>query len=411
MNKIYSLLEFINNENDYYKKIVSNNSIASTEISGYPVLTRKELQCNKQEMISNNYKSKFYYNRLKRQKSSGTSGIPITVFWDYNDYQISVLSLWRRRLKYYRIKPTDKCISFTLNAFDTVMNDNQYLFYKKSENLLLINISLIHNDNSFEKILKKINEFQPKWMYIQPYVLNKIYQIYLMKNELPPNSLKYIESVGEILQSDLKQKVKEYFNIDVANMYGSEEMNGIAYECPHGIMHILEENVFVECKKDEKIQTNGIGEAIITSLTNKAMPLIRYNQGDIIQLEENFKCKCGCCSPIIKNIKGRSLNSLLLKNNYELNAFTLLEIISEANNILNNIIIEYKYVFTISLKKLTCFIKLHNDNKNWINISKKTINEIFLKKTTINDLITFSVEELIQEHDYHRKNDILLIIN
>jgi len=47
-----------------------------------------------------------------------------------------------------------------------------------------------------------------------------------------PSTLTHIETVGELLAPSLKKTVIDYFGVSVANMYGSEEMNGIAYECP-----------------------------------------------------------------------------------------------------------------------------------------------------------------------------------
>ena len=70
-------------------------------------------------------------------------------------------------------------------------------------------------------------------------------------------------------------------------MYGSEEINGIAYECPKHHMHVLEDNVFIEVKTNKGIFRHGEGEAIITNLNNFGMPLIRYNQGDVIVLDNN----------------------------------------------------------------------------------------------------------------------------
>lgn len=39
---------------------------------------------------------------------------------------------------------------------------------------------------------------------------------------------------------------KEHFNCQIANQYGANAFNIIAYECPHGHMNILESNVYVE---------------------------------------------------------------------------------------------------------------------------------------------------------------------
>lgn len=409
MTKLNDIINYVSNNNDFYKKKCTKGTNEKNKIDYFPILTRENLQKNRYNMFSNSYKSKYYYSELKKQSSSGSSGVPITVYWDYKDYYLSMLPLWRKRLEYYGIKPSDRFITFTLNAYN-VKNTNEIYFLKVNSNMLMINVSLICEDYSYQKIISIINDFKPKWLYIQPYVLEKILNEYKKNNLKAPESLSYIESVGEILRKDLKNEVQSYFNIKVANLYGSEEMNGIAYECPYGVMHVLSDNVKVECLKQGNIENFGEGEAIITSLTNKAMPLIRYNQGDIIELDNDYTCKCGYHSPIIKNIKGRKLDSIVIDKGFEINSFVLLEVISEINNILNYIILEYKYEYIKKEKKLKCLVRLSEDKKKWFATVKNTIFEVFNNKIPISKYITLEVMEINDHHDYSRKHKILTII-
>ena len=409
MNKLNNIIYYVSKNNDFYKKIFSKHVIENNEIYSFPILTREELQKNKFNMFSHSYKAKYYHNQLKKQSSSGSTGIPITVYWDYKDYYSSMLPLWRKRYEYYGIKPNDRCITFTLNAYN-IEKSNELYYLKVNNNMLTINMSLINENNSYKNIISIINEFRPKWLYIQPYVLEKLYNAYKSMDLKLPENLIYIESVGEILKNDLKENVQNYFDIKVANLYGSEEMNGIAYECPYNVMHVLSDIVFVECLDIGVINNVGEGEAIITSLTNKAMPLIRYNQGDLIELDGEYTCKCGYHSPIIKNIKGRKLESIIINKDFEINSFTLLEIMSEVNNILNNIILEYKYEFIKKIRKLRCYIKLSDDKKNWFSTAKNTIIDVFNKKITTSKDIILEVIELGESHNYSKKYKIVEII-
>lgn len=54
-------------------------------------------------------------------------------------------------------------------------------------------------------------------------------------------------------------------------------------------LHETEESVYVEVINPDE---NGFGNYIITSLINRAMPLIRYDIGDIGNIVENT-CDCG----------------------------------------------------------------------------------------------------------------------
>ena len=53
-----------------------------------------------------------------------------------------------------------------------------------------------------------------------------------------------------MLFDDLREQTSNVFkHALIANMYGSEEMNGIAIECPFHNMHVISENVYVEYRR------------------------------------------------------------------------------------------------------------------------------------------------------------------
>ena len=264
MTKLEKMLKYVSESNDFYKSRIKKYGIKDPlDITQWPILSREELQANRYNMFSDGYKSKYFNQQLRRQSSSGTSGVPVNVYWDYKDWYISNMSLWRKRLQWYGIHPNDKLVIFTLNAFN-VKSDGETVYYiKEPANILSVNISLIQNDTGYDKLVDIINEFEPKWFYVQPFVLNKLIQAYIRTGKMQPKTLKYIESVGEFLTSDLRRRAIEFFDVPLANMYGSEEMNGIAYECPDHHMHILKDNVFIEVKNEDGISRSGDGEANI----------------------------------------------------------------------------------------------------------------------------------------------------
>ena len=104
--------------------------------------------------------------------------MPVNVCWNYKDWYASNMSLWRKRLQWYGIKPGDKYVIFTLNAFNIKADGETIYYIREPENILSVNASLIQNEEQYEKLLEIINEFEPKWLYVQPFVLNKLIQAY-----------------------------------------------------------------------------------------------------------------------------------------------------------------------------------------------------------------------------------------
>ena len=137
-------------------------------------------------------------------------------------------------------------------------------------------------------------------MSIQPSLILKMIDVFENYNLKPFPTLKYIELNGEVVTEFAKKRIKSFFNIPIANMYGANEVNGIALECPNGHMHILEQNVFVDIRKDNH-NNNTI---LVTSLKNTVTPIINYDLGDLVELDY-IDCKCGERGRIVKIISYR----------------------------------------------------------------------------------------------------------
>ena len=369
MSKLEEMLLYVSEHNDFYKNRIKEHGIKDPlDITQWPILTRKELQENRYNMFSDGYKAKYYNQQLRRQASSGSSGVPVSVYWDYKDWYASNMSLWRKRWQWYGIKPSDKYIMFTLNGFGLESRGQSFYYLGDSENLLIVNTSLLYKEMGFRRLIKKIDDFGPKWLYIQPHILANIINICEKYNEIMPKTISYIETVGEIFTNDLKEKARTFFNTPVVNMYGSEEMNCIAYENPNRQLQILDDNVYVECIGG---QHENYKEAIITNLNNKSMPLIRYNQGDLIDL---YMDNTEGNNLIISSIYGRSVDVIRVKN-VVLSPYLFFDVIADVNNQLEDMIKEYNFVYYKSQELLRCHICLNDSDLPWL----ETVNNLILK--------------------------------
>lgn len=390
MTKLERMLRYVSEHNQFYKNRIKEYGIKDPlDITQWPILTRKELQENRYNMFSDGYKSKYFNQQLRRQSSSGSSGVPVNVYWDENDYLQSTISLWRLRKKYFAISPTSRKISFSLMNFSAV--DDEILFYNVTDKSINFNYSCIYNDKKLIEAIEIINQFKPEWLYAQPSVLRRLLQCYKKYDITPVKSLLYIESIGELLPISLHNRLKEFFGVSVINMYGSEEHNGIAYEGPCGKMHIINDNVKVEVFSNEQITNVGEGEAIITNLINKAMPLIRYNQGDNIKLKlPKSVCSCHECSSYIEVINGRQ-SEIISENFGVITTFFLNEIIAETQNQYNDPISHYFFNYFKKQKKLEAWIIIDCTMKKWTSQIISSLEKNFYNKSKNKSEILFEV--------------------
>ncbi len=112
----------------------------------------------------------------------------------------------------------------------------------------------------------------------------------------------------------LKKRLEETLQCEIYDHFGITEAGlGAAMECPlHCGMHIRENDLLFEVihpQRGEVLADGCRGELVLTTLTRKGMPLIRYRTGDYGIIERK-KCGCGSCLSRIFMSGGRIGNEI-----------------------------------------------------------------------------------------------------
>lgn len=136
---------------------------------------------------------------------------------------------------------------------------------------------------------------------------------------LPP--LKAVMTSASTLYPHMRRLIARIFQCAVFDRYGSRELGDIACECgEHNGLHISPLTHYVEIlnHQGEVVQGDEVGEIVVTSLTNRAMPLIRYRTGDYGRWltpapddPQTHVCGCGLAWPRLAAIEGRVQDTLL----------------------------------------------------------------------------------------------------
>lgn len=128
--------------------------------------------------------------------------------------------------------------------------------------------------------------------------------------------LQCILSNAEPLYRHVRERLQRVFRCRVVDTYGATEGAFMGFECHAGRMHISPDFGVFEVLRDDgsPCAPGELGRAVVTGLTNRAMPLIRYPNGDQVAWATTQECKCGCTFPILENIEGRSDDMLQLPN-------------------------------------------------------------------------------------------------
>jgi len=113
-------------------------------------------------------------------------------------------------------------------------------------------------------------------------------------------------TTSEMLTEVDRRVIEQVLGAPVFDGWGLNDGGAAAYECAeHAGMHVDTTRAYVETVDDAGHPVWGVpGRIVVTSLTNRAFPFVRYDTGDIGVLEWR-ECKCGRSGLMLEKILGR----------------------------------------------------------------------------------------------------------
>jgi phenylacetate-CoA ligase len=124
-------------------------------------------------------------------------------------------------------------------------------------------------------------------------------------------SIKRALLLGEFLSQSGRTSLEKALHIQIQTAYGLSEVPGpgIAYECRERKgLHLNEDHFIAEIidpERREVLSPGETGELVLTSLTAKAFPLIRFRTGDLVSLS-TAKCPCSRSFARLESVQGRA---------------------------------------------------------------------------------------------------------
>lgn len=348
----------INVQNTEYFQ-TNGNMLSSSFLIDAPYMTKYDIQKYQDEMILSSCRSASRGSFLKI-RSSGSSGKIVEVLWDKNDYISSNLCLWRLRKKYYYISISDFYLTFhsLIYSGSQVRDINETSVVKQNNYLSISKLSV--TESNVEKIINYLFNHPIKWILTQPsmlLILMKLLKQKKMEAKTVFPQLQYIELNGEMVFDSEKRMFEGYFNVPIANLYGASEVNGIAFQCPKGHLHIIDKNVKVQLFNYKVHNKNTFeGDVAVTSLQNKLMPIISYAIGDRITIKLNEICEYSN-APVINVLIGRTNDCIESMNDTSLSSYQLSYCVERVNTEVGNPILEYKFVCHNNKQTLVLYIK------------------------------------------------------
>ena len=300
---LVSSLQHALNEVPYYRQMAGENVSAAT-IETFPLLTRDLLRARFDDLQNDRIERVGWSER----RTSGSTGTPLVII------QNEVQRNWVRAGEawYYR-----NLLGFDLTETPRILiwASSDAILGKKMDLGNRINLFLSKADRlgasrftpaEFSDIVDAINRRRAK--LIQGYA-RALYEVarYIRANGLHIHSPEALVTTAENLLPEMRTLIEEVFQAPVRNLYGTREVGFIAGECSHGRMHRLTFHVHSEIvdHNARPVAPGEAGEVVVTTLHNRAMPLVRYTLCDEAIAPTDDICSCGCKLPTMGTITGR----------------------------------------------------------------------------------------------------------
>ena len=317
-DKLSSLIKYASSNSDFWRDRLKSAAYSSADelksiLKEIPITKPRELQLigEKMRILSPNIAMSNY--RIFR--TSGTTSQPKEVIKLASFHELMVSSsvvfewLWHKR------DVSLKVASFRVNKPD---ND------KAPKNLALTYIGNPPNpvirestNRTAPELLDELEKIQPDYLYTNGLML-RLMAIEQLRKPRHIKHLKEVWSVSDLIESTTRSLINKAFGVRVIDRYSSEEFGLIALQCPvDDHLHIFAPRFVVEVldENGEEVEIGKPGRAIITSLTSKIQPLLRYEIGDILVRGSN--CRGGYTWPIIEKVLGRSRQTFKTKEGEE----------------------------------------------------------------------------------------------
>lgn len=264
-----------------------------SDLQKIPITTKSMLQ--RSEPVDR-VSAKCNIDTLVQERTSGSTGQPFTSYFDPH-FLSTRNGLFLRALHVAGYRFGQKLLLISARE-------------KQSRSWLRWRYASIESPAS--ELVSELNRFRPSVLYGCTTPLRLMAE-YIRASNDRAHQPKVVISTAETLDNNTRSLLQAGFGADVYDLYGLTEMGLVAWECSaHDGYHISEDTTIIEFVRDDE---HDASKLIMTNLELEAMPLIRFQTGDLATPVEDRNCQCGRTLQRIRRIEGRLVDCLRLPDN------------------------------------------------------------------------------------------------
>jgi phenylacetate-CoA ligase len=256
-----------------------------TDIAALPILTKPDVIEHLDDLLADTADR----GAAKIGHTGGSTGKPLSFWYDEAKHELMRAGMMRSYMG-SGWRPGQKILNFWGARQDTVSGGvfgAGYGDFIAAERTIA---AFEYTAQQLREWVEIIRSYQPVLLQGYASILAELARFVIDQRIAMPKSLIGIYSTAEVLEDRQRELMAHAFGCHVFNQYGSREVPNIACECRHGHMHVFTDMVYLELTADERL--------LVTSLTNRLMPMIRYDIGDSGRLLDG-ECDCGWPFPLM----------------------------------------------------------------------------------------------------------------
>ena len=276
---------------------------------------------------------------FKTNRSSGTTGQPLEVYYSRKAFQREYAYWWYHR-SFNGVQRGDSVATFAGHKVAYINRTKPpYWAMNYSENQLIFS-SYHMSGSSIGSYVTALNRFKPKFIHGYPS------SIYLVARQIVESGIaldfepRMVASASETLLDYQRATIKAAFGCSPSIWYGNTELCGHVTECEYGKLHSQpSHSAFrVVDRNGNDVKPGGEGTIVATNFSNDCMPLINYNTKDRVRLSKDQSCECSRGGLILDYLVGRVEDYVLTSDGRRIGRLD--HLFKDAKSILNAQIVQ-----------------------------------------------------------------------
>ncbi len=264
------------------------------DLSVLPILKKDDVIRRMDDLLADNAD----HSQAKIGHTGGSTGKPLAFWYDVAKHELMRAGMMRSyRLSGWR--PGQKILNFWGARQDVVPGG---VFGAQIGDFIAAEHTIAAYEYTEAQLVewaRLIQSYRPVLLQGYASILAEVARV-VIDNRIPmPRTLIGVYSTAEVLTDSQRQRMQQAFGCKVFNQYGSREIPNIACECRLGKMHVFTDMVYLESVPQQNETGSNENRLLVTSLTNRLMPMIRYDIGDSGRLLDG-ECACGLPFPLME---------------------------------------------------------------------------------------------------------------